>query len=341
MSQDVTQELTGRVLMNDKKNYAILHVKKLHTSALGKVHAHNQRLIAVKNAQQHKQNHRWTRYKGNPPLPKIVEHKLAQYPDIRRQKNSVVAVEILLTASPEFFELKSSADLKAWADANMQWLKKKYGKNLVDVTLHLDEKTPHLHCIVLPIKMKEKIKRRTKAQIAAGFAGKKYTVPSLCVNDIYTPKTLTKLQSEYATEMKRFGLSRGRRKSGATHQTVKEYYAKTSELAVVKKEIEETSLTLKHEQIALQSVKKEVAIELTRLQKIRQDANKYIQACFKPILNAIEMASEYITPERATHIKERLDKYEGNKPAAVSLLGKENLQTIDKHTRSLRSIFKK
>ncbi|MBH1700884.1 plasmid recombination protein, partial [Stenotrophomonas maltophilia] len=40
--------------------------------------------------------------------------------------------------------------LEAWAADNVAWLREEHGANLVQVVLHLDERTPHLHAAVVP-----------------------------------------------------------------------------------------------------------------------------------------------------------------------------------------------
>jgi hypothetical protein len=33
----------------------------------------------------------------------------------------------------------------------MKALRDKFGENLIDVTLHLDEATPHMHAVIVPV----------------------------------------------------------------------------------------------------------------------------------------------------------------------------------------------
>ncbi len=72
------------------------------------------------------------------------------------RSDAVLAIEYLLTTSPEFFEFSTSADrqktLDAWCEAQVDFLKKKHGAgNILCVYLHDDEKTPHLEAYVVPI----------------------------------------------------------------------------------------------------------------------------------------------------------------------------------------------
>lgn len=66
-------------------------------------------------------------------------------------------VQMVLSASPEYFRGPGQgpgewdqAKLDAWRAATMTWLKGEYGADLVHVSLHLDEDTPHVHVLVVP-----------------------------------------------------------------------------------------------------------------------------------------------------------------------------------------------
>ena len=69
--------------------------------------------------------------------------------DCKINKNSVIARELLLTASPHFFKGMSKADLELWKYENLDWLRNAFGDNLRAVYLHMDETSPHLHSIVI------------------------------------------------------------------------------------------------------------------------------------------------------------------------------------------------
>ena len=77
-----------------------------------------------------------------PPVPEIMAKINSYLP----RKNAVLAFDILLTASPEFFAGKSEADIREWAETSLQWAKQKFGENnnIQGAILHLDESCPHL-----------------------------------------------------------------------------------------------------------------------------------------------------------------------------------------------------
>ena len=72
------------------------------------------------------------------------------------------AVEMLLGASPEFFEGKSYEEQKAYLSDCLDFAKGFFGEaNIVGAYMHFDEKTPHLSVMAVPI---ETSVRKTKKQ---------------------------------------------------------------------------------------------------------------------------------------------------------------------------------
>ena len=60
----------------------------------------------------------------------------------------------MLTATNEFFKDMARDDIKDWADTCMEFVYKDlvYTKDQVlHVTVHLDKKTPYIHCMVIPL----------------------------------------------------------------------------------------------------------------------------------------------------------------------------------------------
>ena len=67
--------------------------------------------------------------------------------------NTFSANEIrVITASPEFFEGRKTAEVKAFFTEAVSFMEKKLGKgNIFSAVVHMDEKTPHLHLCFTPI----------------------------------------------------------------------------------------------------------------------------------------------------------------------------------------------
>ena len=132
------------------------------------------------------------------------------------KQSAVLAFEMMLTASPEYFRPDNPGaagewqpdKLRAWEQLSAQWLKGSYGDNIVRATFHRDEVTPHIHAIVVPLNEKGHINARD-------YMGGK--------------DQLSALQDSYAEAMKPLGLSRGIRGSKTKYERVKDYYKSVSQ----------------------------------------------------------------------------------------------------------------
>jgi len=127
------------------------------------------------------------------------------------RKNAVVAVEMLLTASPEYFRpdaasagVYSKSRLDAFKVSCLKWLRNRFGEQLASVTLHTDEVTPHIHVALVPL-----ISGRLNAR--GLFGGR---------------EKLRELQDSFADALRGLGLERGIRGSSAKHQRVQQFYGR-------------------------------------------------------------------------------------------------------------------
>lgn len=131
------------------------------------------------------------------------------------REDQVRAVEIVLTASPDWFkrgEDRQAEDVRGsqWVADNLDFLKNKYGeKNVVSFTLHQDETTPHIHAVVIPLTEKGRLSADT----------------------LFNPETLTQLQTDYAQAMAPHGLERGVEGSRRQHQDMKQVYGRQEQTA--------------------------------------------------------------------------------------------------------------
>lgn len=137
-------------------------------------------------------------------------------------KNQCKAIRIILTGTHEqMMKIQDSGRLDKWMDVNLKWLRETFGEdNLVSCVLHMDEKTPHLHAIVVPIVTTERLRKKREGE-------KKYETksgPRLSADDVMRRGKLHEYQNSYAAAMKPFGLQRGIVGSTAKHQANSEYY---------------------------------------------------------------------------------------------------------------------
>ena len=70
----------------------------------------------------------------------------------KRRKDSVVLQDGLLTATPEWIMEKSPEEQAEYFNYAFGFLKDRYGEaNFKSVVVHLDEATPHMHFVFVPI----------------------------------------------------------------------------------------------------------------------------------------------------------------------------------------------
>ena len=87
------------------------------------------------------------------------------YTQMLNQSRNCVADELLFTASPKFFENMSNDHLMKWASTCMEFVYNDLGYNkeqILHATIHLDEKSPHIHCVVVPLI--KKLDKRTNTE---------------------------------------------------------------------------------------------------------------------------------------------------------------------------------
>ena len=189
--------------------YAICRVAKIKTAQAGAAKtAHNYRQRETPNADAERKplNHEYVNTAERNYWELATER--IQEAGAKVRPDSVRGVEVLLTASPEAFKRRedgSQADWHGskWAEANIAFLKGKFGEeNVMSCTLHQDELTPHFHAVVVPLTPDGR----------------------LSAKDVFNPKTLRALQTEYAEAMKPFGMERGVEHSRAKHEVMRHVY---------------------------------------------------------------------------------------------------------------------
>lgn len=186
--------------------FAILRTEKLKT--LGNVSAsasHNFRERVTLNADPSRtRRNRTSGAQSAREVVDAVKALLVTVPMVR--KDSVLAIEYFIGASPEFFQ---NADAKAredYFDAAEKWLRDRHGtENVIAVTRQYDETSPHICAYVVPINDIGRLN-------AHDFIGGR--------------EKLRSMQTSFAAVAAPFGLQRGIEGSKAQHQTVKEFYAK-------------------------------------------------------------------------------------------------------------------
>lgn len=120
---------------------------------------------------------------------------------------SVVADEILFTSDKIFFDSLSEEELMKWANTVLDFVYKDMGykkEQIIHATLHMDEKTPHIHLVVVPL-VKKFDKRINKERYS--ISKKAYIKSSI---------HLSELQDKYCNRLNKngFKLERGQKNTG-------------------------------------------------------------------------------------------------------------------------------
>jgi hypothetical protein len=185
--------------------YAIMRFKKLKSMGeIGGVGSHHSRDRETPNADTTVHN-LWLKK----PSAGIVEGVRDRLSGIKIRKNAVLGYEFLMTASPEFFR-SDDGEVEYQKVVNfsrkaMAWLKEIFGsENIISSICHLDEQTPHIQAVVVPIDARGKLN-------ACHWTGDR--------------KKLQALQDSFAEKLAPLDLERGIKGSRASHTRISEYYS--------------------------------------------------------------------------------------------------------------------
>lgn len=230
------------------KQFAVIHAQKGPASGGSRLGAHIDRKFIPENA--------------NPDLVHLNEHYIKSENTMNRdikdriekvgckvRSNSVKSVNIILSGSHERMkEIEKDPELlKNWVKDNARFVKERYGiDNVIRFSLHRDERTPHIHCVITPITKDGRLSARE-------IVGNK--------------KDLQQLQDDYAEAMKKYSLHRGLKGSKAKHYEVSEYYARIKDPVEAKISIPVKENTENHQEYTerVKSALKPLILDLGRL----------------------------------------------------------------------------
>ena len=138
-----------------KAQYAILRFAKYKGPEIGHIESHNERTKE--------------KYASNPDVDTSRSHlnfhlvfperkyraeaeKQIAEAGCRTRSDSVRVVEVLVTASPEFFKSKKKAEIKAYFQEALDFIQQHQNpRTIISAVVHMDEKTPHMHLCFVPL----------------------------------------------------------------------------------------------------------------------------------------------------------------------------------------------
>ena len=128
----------------------------------------------------------------------------------------VVADEMIFTSNEEFFKNMSREDMLKWANESINFVIKDLGykkEQILHATLHLDEKTPHIHLVVIPLV--KKFDKRCNKEVYS-ISKRMYIKDKI---------HLSKLQDKYYERLinRGFKLERGEKNTGIKNIEAKQF----------------------------------------------------------------------------------------------------------------------
>lgn len=196
--------------------YCVYHLQKGSGTGSG-IGSHIDRTRTVKNADPERTHLNTdlirTKY-STMPLNAAISARIKEGYNGKQtiRKDAVRYINHVLTGSHEDMKeiFKDKEKRENWIRANFNFICKHFGgeENIVRFTIHMDEKTPHIHCITVPLTADGRLSAREM---------------------VGNNKKLQELQDIYSGYMEEFNLERGIRGSNAKHTDIKEFYARINE----------------------------------------------------------------------------------------------------------------
>lgn len=272
--------------MADRPHYAIMRIGKIHNyKVLEAVDGHNTRKIPAGTVQGAPAPIDYVNMSGTlcQRAQEVLHDKGAVW-----EKGKILAVEFLVTASPEWWANASFEQKTEWLKVQWKYATDKFGEGLISFTPHTDESTPHVQFVGLPLysaieKTKgrkpstpEGISRRAKEEAEAA------KVWRLSFHEMFGGHSdrLADLQTEYHGYVAHLGLERGDDTRGLNirHTTLKEGKRKLQkeerELFRRQRELDAEAARLDEKRQALEFYDQQLAKGFGKLEDAKQEFHK-------------------------------------------------------------------
>lgn len=241
----------------------IIRQEKIKTwQKLTAVGSHNNRLKQVINADPDGLFHRLIGSSSLTSDVKNLLHKFGLDPT-KIRKNGVICNELVLSLSPDFFEPCDDTNkfnpkaIELFKTRAVSYLKQKYGQRIAHLSLHLDESTPHFHCVVVPI-----YKDRNTNQF------------KLSAKRFFDRDKLVELQESYYKAFSDLPfIAKYVNKSTATHKQVKTFYGELKQSKILNEEKEKQ---YKNQVNLLEATKSKLEKKITALEAEKSKLNKQV-----------------------------------------------------------------
>jgi hypothetical protein len=262
--------------MNELKNFAIMRFEKI--SSLNEV---TRSLLHIFR-EQNTPNADPARGELNENLITKITTCAEQSIDLMKERikrldkpprsNAVLAVEIIFTASPEAMTRLNVNQRRQYFKDSVKWFGKKVGAdNILIAQIHRDENCEHLHLIVIPVPVGENNLNCRK--LIGGHKSR-----------------ASDLQDEfYDSVAKNYGLTRGKRGSRQTHQSLREHSALVSQ-ELPKLRAEKLELKLECDELGKHIVRGQAILQnlTTDIKKTLEEHSQAIRYCFTALKERLQ-----------------------------------------------------
>ena len=274
----------------NKVGYAVVHMMKIKSGAVGGIQSHNNREHEPKT----NPDVDMSRSKDNYDLvscdnyKRTIKEKISSLVESSRavRKDAVVVCNFIVTSDNETMDALGADRQREFFQDSVKWFSDRYGADRVlNATVHMDETTPHLHIGVMPITQDGRLSAKA----------------------IFTKTEMKAIQTEFARDVgEKYGLERGTEGSERTHlsearfkekkalEMANESGAIAQELRIIadecKQELSEATRsleTVKQELSTMQDRKDTLQSEIERLEAIDKQTKARVYEALekqKPVL---------------------------------------------------------
>ena len=255
--------------------------------------------------------------------------------EMLNKSKSVVADELMFTATHKFFNNMSNKEIMKWADTCMDFVYNDLGytkEQILHATIHLDELTPHIHCVVVPLV--KKLDKRTNTERFT-ISKKQYIKDNI---------HLSELQDVYNLRLREagFDLEKKKKNSDRKHIKIKEFKKTTryyeEKVNTINKSLDNSMKTLEEKMKTTKTIpfdKKHIVIEkdtFDSMQNVIKETKKAVE--FQPKINQLFNEIDTYTQSHQT-----LEKENKNLQREVKALTTRN-QNLTKENNNLKTYLK-
>lgn len=274
----------------NKVGYAVVHMMKIKSGAVGGIQSHNNREHEPKTNPDVDMSRSEDNYDliSCDNYKRSIKEKLSNLVESSRavRKDAVVVCNFIVTSDNETMNALGADRQREFFQDSVKWFSDRYGADRVlNATVHMDETTPHLHIGVMPITQDGRLSAKA----------------------IFTKTEMKAIQTEFARDVgEKYGLERGVEGSERTHlsearfkeqkalEMANEHGAIAQELHVLaedcKQELSEATRsleTVKQELSTMQDRKDTLQGEIERLEAIDKQTKARVHEALekqKPVL---------------------------------------------------------